>query len=130
MPGQAGPGRGRLHGHSLWPSQGGSGLRGLCHFRRAGEQERIFPLRSYDLLRGGLRVLLCSDCGCRGDDCVQTDQGCLLHVLRPLRGGVHSAGSSALSECIGGVAGVLLRHQIRLPVEAVLLPSGQMSVGQ
>ncbi len=130
VPSQARPGRGGLYGHRLWPPQSRSGLCGLRHLWSSGQRERVLPLCCHNLLRGRLRFLLHSDCAGGRNDGVREDQGCALHALWPLRGGVHPPGSSALPECISGVAGVLLWHKIWLSVETVVMPSGEVSMGQ
>ena len=130
VPSQAGPGCGGLHGHRLWPPQSRSGLRGLHHLWSSGQPERVLSLRRHHLLRRRLCLLLHSDRSGGCNDRVWTDQGYALHVLRPLRGGMHPPGGSALSERIGSVAGVLLWHKIWLSLEAVVLPSRKLSMGQ
>lgn len=130
VPSQARPGCGGLHGHRLWPPQSRSRLCGLHHLWSSGQQERVFPLCCHNLLCCRLCFLLCSDCSGSHNDCVWKDQGCALHVLWPLCGGVHPPGSSALPECIGGVASVLLWHKIWFSMETVVMPTGEVSVGQ
>lgn len=127
---QARTGQSGLHGHCFWLAQSSPGLCGLHHIRGAGQQEWLPSTRGHHLLPCRLRLLLHRDSPGCPDDGLWPDQSRVLHVLWPLRGGVHPAGSATLPECVSGVAGFLLWCKIWISVEAIVLPTRKVSMGQ